>query len=898
MAQALKATVVTAALVACTATQPAAPIETRPPEATSSSATARPSLQASSPRPPASQGARSPGAVIEADSYAEDFDDGWADDWELPSGFVVQDKALSATGPGAARYRFGDYWQNAKLSLRLKHITGELRIHYRVDWSRFDAVTPIAGYEIAFGTAELTLSRFERSGGDRRDDRLARAPLPQLRDAWREILVIGSDRQLRISVDGREVIAIDDPAPIRQGSVGVDVKSGGRAIIDDVRVTAETVTEQTWTRMSGPVGTQPTSIVVDPSDPARLYAGTFHSGLFVSTDRGRRWEQVGSVGGITKTKVGSIEIAPSATNVIYLSHLEGGGASRSDDRGAHWFRIRPGDFGQVNALAAHPQESEIVYAGIGTADTIHSPAEDGVYMSRDRGVTWRQVLRERAIFDLKVAKARPSTMYAAGPFGVMRSDDAGVTWVEARSGLGERSIAKLLLEPGDPLVAYAREGMGPRRVFRTTDAGKSWQEILRGAEAIAMSGTGTVVFAVEAGRLLRSEDRGQTWARVSSEQITKEAVPALAVDPSDARRLYAAVRGQGVFTSGNGGLAWEGAATHFRGDFSAAVATHPRRDGTVYVGHGDGRLSVTTDGGGTWQELTRIARGGDEQVTSIAVAAGEREMLFASNRRGVHRSSDGGTTWELTNVGLADSRIIFVAVDPTDPRRVFAGTGTNRPYGIYQGSGLYRSTDGGDSWSPAVGIPLMPVPSVAFSASQPSVAYAAVLGGGVFRSTNGGATWAPTDGPLEDRQRRGNPWVYAIAVDPMDPNIVYAGTQRYYGDPGFQTFGAPRSAQDGLWRSADGGRTWQLLWNDVWVENILVDPLRPGHVYFSEHSERIWHSSDGGASWDLATRGLVAWSAHLYPYGMAFDRSGSAIYMVNCGMGMYRNLVKAPEGVK
>lgn len=847
--------------------------------------------------------------MVENDSYSEDFDDGWADDWELPNTFMVEGKALSAKGPGAARYRFGDSWQNAKLTFRLKHQAGEVRIHYRVDWVRFDAGSPVAGYEFTFGAAEVTLSRFQDPQNDpnstcvppscpvRIDERLGSAPLPQLPDVWREVVVSGSGSAIRLAVDGRQVLSVNDRAALRHGSIGLELRAGGLAMIDDVAVSAEIHAEQSWTRMPGPVGTQMTSIAVDPADPRRVYAGTFHSGLFVSTDRGRRWQQLGGAGGISKTKVGSIEIAPSAPNLVYLNHLEGGGGSRSDDSGLHWARIRPGNFGQVNAFAAHPQDASVVYAGIGTSDSIHSPLEDGVYVSRDRGATWQQLLKERAIFDLEIAPSRPATMYAAGPFGVMRSEDAGATWIDARSGLGEGGVVQILVDPRDPLVVYARHGipfpgMG---VYRTVDGGRQWQPAVRQAEALAISGTGSLVYAMDFGHLLRSSNRGQTWERVG-DRLAGQMVPALAVDPSDDRRLYAGVRGQGVVSSADGGSTWERPETHFLGDLSVALAVHPRNKDAVYVGHGDGRLSVTADGGGSWRELTRIGPSAQDQVTSIAIAAGERDVLFASNRNGVHRSRDGGLTWTSVSPG-ADRSIITLALDPTDPRRVLAGTGSNRPYGTYQGSGMYLSTDGGDTWSKAGGLPSMPIPAIVFSRSRPSVVYAAALGGGVYISTNGGASWTPTGGELQDRRGQRNPWAYALAVDPTDPSVVYAGSQRYYGDPQFQTFGRLQ-VKDGLWRSTDGGRTWQLLRQDVWVENIVVDPVRPGHVYFSEHSWSIWHSSDRGATWDLATKGLVAWSAHLYPYGMAMDESGTVLYMINCGMGMYRNLVKAPEAVR
>jgi len=157
----------------------------------------------------------------------------------------------------------------------------------------------------------------------------------------------------------------------------------------------------------------------------------------------------------------------------------------------------------------------------------------------------------------------------------------------------------------------------------------------------------------------------------------------------------------------------------------------------------------------------------------------------------------------------------------------------------------------------------------------------------VYRSADGGVTWTDVSAELA------NPFVYVVAVHPTDPNTVYAGTQLFYGAEDFHTY-EEQKLVDGIYKSEDAGRSWRLL-RESWVENIVIDPVRPDSIYYNEHSERIWHSPDGGRTWELATKGMVAWMAHLYVYHMVIDPTGTVMYATSCGLGVYRNRVRGPE---
>lgn len=822
-------------------------------------------------------------AASEPDTYFEDFADGWADEWELSGGALVEEGAMVPQGPARGRYRFGEYWRDSTLRVRYTHVAGELRLHYRVKWQQIDRGYVIRGYEIAIAAEQISLSRLEDSVFGRNAVRLGSAPLGAA-SGPRSVEVTGQGAHLLVRVDTQEVLAVDDgdPAAFLEGSVGFEVPEGGHALIDEIEVRAMLHAEQTWSRTNGPAGALITTISVDPTNPATVYAGTAHSGLYISRDRGLRWRQVGYAGGIVKTKVACVEVAPSDPQLVYLCHLEGGGASRTTDGGAHWSAVRPGQFGHVNSFAIHPNDTRTVYVGIGSSESPqHSTAEDGVYLTRDGGTTWEALsIGNRSIFALRISRSRPTTVYAVGAGGVWRSDDAGATWTAASGGLGQVLFTQLAVDPQDALIAYARQSSLYGPLFRTTDGGASWQQIRDGVEGWTLARDGVTLYASSGASIARSRDRGARWEELSGARLPAS-VDALATDPTQPERLYAGLRGHGIYLSQDAGTSWAPLQAHLLGGVSTAVAVHPTETDTVYAAHGHGDVSVTKDGGATWRALARLGIGSpQDQATAIVIRPDRPGTVFVANRTGVYRSDDAGATWQDSSSGLGDRRIISLAIDPRDPQHMYAGTGDSKQYFVYRGTGLYRSTNGGASWQRVPDIPAAPVPSIAVSAADGNLVYAAVMGRGIYRSADRGATWTAA-APLQ------NPYAYVIAAHPTQRDTIYAGTLQYYGRNNWD-------GSDALHKSVDGGRTWQRLRSD-WVETLVIDPVRPENVYFSEHSERIWHSPDGGTTWRLASKGLVATGAHLYTYAMAIAASGSVLYMVNCGMGMYRNVLTQRE---
>jgi photosystem II stability/assembly factor-like uncharacterized protein len=302
------------------------------------------------------------------------------------------------------------------------------------------------------------------------------------------------------------------------------------------------------------------------------------------------------------------------------------------------------------------------------------------------------------------------TVYAATYTGVFRSPDAGATWQAVNDGLVDLGVYKLAVERAEPSVVYAATAKG---VFKSTDAAGSWRPT-----------------------------------------ALREPVWTLSIAPGDTRTVYAATNGR-VFRTSDGGASWEAVLTDDLERFFA-LAAHPRDPSTVYVGGSSG-VFKTSNGGLGWDPLSRglFAAVTAEEIKhrflegfvfALAVDPRHPQTLYLGSDRGVFKTVDGAYHWRSVRKGLIgrDSRyklVTALAINPTDSRVVYAGAG----FGSRTGNGLFKSTNGGRSWTfralPDHGY----VSALALDPQGPRIIYAATSlegGGHPFKSTDGGRTWS------------------------------------------------------------------------------------------------------------------------------------------------------------
>jgi len=339
----------------------------------------------------------------------------------------------------------------------------------------------------------------------------------------------------------------------------------------------------------------------------------------------------------------------------------------------------------------------------------------------------------------------------------------------------------------------------------------------RAGRVIAVSGVtsepNTFYFGSVGGGVWKTTDTGLTWNNVSDAFFKTSSVGAIAVSESDPNVVYAgmgescvrgnASNGDGVYKSVDGGKTWKNVGLQDSQQIGA-VRIHPKNSDIVYV-------------------------------AALGHLWGPNDM------RGVYRSTDGGATWKQVLTRGRDAGAVDLAIDPSNPRVIYAGFWQVRrnPYHFDSGgpgSGLWKSTDGGDTWTDISRMPGLPKGvmgriGITVSPANPDRVWAIVeaADGGIFRSDNAGRTWTKTNDQSIHRQRA---WYYShIFADPKSADTIY-------------------SLNVGMYRSTDAGRTWA--------------PMSPPHgdnhaLWISpENPQRMIQGNDGGAT--ITTDGGRTWS--------------------------------------
>jgi photosystem II stability/assembly factor-like uncharacterized protein len=339
----------------------------------------------------------------------------------------------------------------------------------------------------------------------------------------------------------------------------------------------------------------------------------------------------------------------------------------------------------------------------------------------------------------------------------------------------------------------------------------------RGGRSVAVTGVpsqpNVYYFGAVGGGVFKTTDSGLTWVPMSDGQLKTGSVGAIAVADSDPNVVYAgmgeacirgnATHGDGVYKSVDAGHTWRNVGLQDSYHIGA-VRIHPKDPNTVYV-------------------------------AALGHLWGPNEM------RGVYRTTDGGATWKQVLKRSNNAGAVDLAMDPSNPRVIYAAFWeiSRKPWRMDSGgpgSGLFKTTDGGDTWneiSRAPGLPkgVLGRIGVTVSPVNPERVWALVeaTDGGLFRSDNGGRNWTKVNEQNILRQRA---WYYShIFADTQSADTVYA-------------------LNVGMHKSIDGGRTFSALRpphgdnHDMWIA--------------PDNANRFIESNDGGAN--ISNDGGRTWS--------------------------------------
>ena len=335
-------------------------------------------------------------------------------------------------------------------------------------------------------------------------------------------------------------------------------------------------------------------------------------------------------------------------------------------------------------------------------------------------------------------------------------------------------------------------------------------------------------------------------------------VVAVAGDPVQPQTFYFGACAGGVWKTGDGGTYWENVSDGYFGTAAVgALAVAEADPNVIYAGtgeacirvdvsHGDG-VYRSTDGGATW---SNVGLTDSRHVGRIRIHPDDPDLVYVAalghafgrnEQRGVFRSRDGGANWERVLFRNAATGAIDLCIDPTNPRVLYAALWQviRRPWVLESGgpgSGIFKSTDGGDTWTELSDNPGLPEGikgriGIACSPARAGRVWAIVEAekGALFRSEDGGANWEVASAERELRQR---PWYYHhVFADPQDADTVWVLNLQ-------------------AWKSTDAGNTFAAVStphgdnHDLWI-----DPADP---------RRMIEGNDGGAC--VSFNGGDTWS--------------------------------------
>ena len=543
--------------------------------------------------------------------------------------------------------------------------------------------------------------------------------------------------------------------------------------------------------------------------------------------------------------------------------------------------------GEINQIIINPITTTTMYARSGPI---------GFFRSQDGGASWSFHFSGMAVEEMAVSAVSPQRVYLYGSWQFYRSDDEGNSWIPLTTPfpitntLGHECTTAIFPFPHptypDTVYAGACDPNGYSGLLKSADAGESWIEVMDGltdtqVTALAFHPTnplnmvlgtanGNVFFTYNGGeswtfashaaghvRTLAFDPHGShevwlsTWPGIADPCLTQKATNpeltewitltndldwppgcnTLAFSPSISGTVYLGTS-VGGYKTVDGGQTWD----HFGPtEWIASFVEHPTTPNLIYAADVVRGIYVSSDGGVTWQLSNQgLTAMKPDELQAVSAQPDVVYSLF-SRWEGVFRGRQGGTSWNFLPINYhAGSSML---VDPFNPQRIYLG-------GMWS---VCISQDGGETWLLCNILDLPPqytgylfVPNT-FEANpqQPGMLLAGGQFsynnlynlGGFYRSSTDGETWSYIT--LTEEISR----VWDIAYDPISPTIVYASTD------------------NGMLRSTDTGLTWARIGTEhpgmYWLQSIAVEPQTPYRIFVHGGDGQFYISSDKGLSWEV-----------------------------------------------
>ncbi|WP_031426911.1 WD40/YVTN/BNR-like repeat-containing protein [Flavimarina sp. Hel_I_48] len=567
-------------------------------------------------------------------------------------------------------------------------------------------------------------------------------------------------------------------------------------------------------RLIGPFrGGRSAAVTGVAGKPDLFYFGATGGGVWRTTNGGREWENISD--GFFGGSIGSVEVAPSDPNIIYVGGGEetvrgnvssGYGAYKSIDAGKTWKHIGLENSRHIPRMRVHPTNPDIVYAAV--LGNIYKPTEErGVYKSVDGGTTWKKVLfanENAGAVDLLLDPNNPRILYAS-------------TWNMQRT-------------------PYSLSSGGPgSALWKSTDSGENWTEISKnegfpqdtlGIIGVTVSPVNServwaIVENKEKGGLYRSDDAGETWSLINTDRSLQQ-------------------------------RAW----------YYMRVYADTQDENTVYVLNVDYHKS--TDGGKTFE--AHEAPHGDHH--DLWIAPNDPKRMIMADDGGGQVTYNGGETWS-TYYNQPTAQFYRITTDNHFPYRIYAAQQDNSTVRIQHRSGA--SSIGDEDWESTAGGESA---HIAVDPENPEIVYGGSYDGFLTRMNHEKNTvrsvsvWP--DNPMghgaEDMKFRFQ-WNFPIMFSKHDPNKLYTFSNHVHVTTNegqrWEVISPDLTRNDSTTLKSSGGPITQDNTSVEYYGTIFAaneSPLEEGLIWVGSDDGRIHVTRDGGKNWeDVTPKKMPEW---------------------------------------
>lgn len=617
--------------------------------------------------------------------------------------------------------------------------------------------------------------------------------------------------------------------------------------------------------------------------------------------------------------------------------------------------------GRVNAVAYSLVNSQVMFLG---------SAGGGLWKTTDGGQSW--LPRADSWDNTKISSVAVSsdgnTVYvgtgdfdggrSAYGFGIKKSTNGGDNWTGMlKTELKGYSVHRIVIDPNDPSIVLVTAGNNPfnaaGKLFRTDNGGTSWSELnlaaadwsdaTCGARTPAGEGVCYVVGNSSGGQVWRSPDRGLHWTKLAVPLTAGYQYLAVAASPRDPKVVYLLSGTDGrLLKSTTAGDSWEKITGDLPGgynlsqiNYDLALACSTRSDtkgDVIYVGLID--VVASFDGGTTWESVGHTYQ--EDAYThndqhAIAVNPNDPNELLVGNDGGIYKLQVDPTTHHASfdttlNAKLTITQFYRAAFHPTDASALLGGAQDNATPLLMGDRENWKNVGGGDGGFAAI------------NPKKPQIQYATSQNLALLRT---GDNWASSENVSGAWASEVRGFVAPIALDPNDPDLLYAGTNYLWRRDDTKTgqeawnFDSPHlgdqmlAADDGkdtltyiaiaagdsnriytgsqegqLWMSKDKGQTWSRIDSGLpkyWITSIAVNPSNPNSILVglsgtaskngAPHPGHVWICDDTRASpskWRLITGGIAGVLPNIPVNAIALDPSNpNAIFYAGTDIGFF-----------